>query len=104
MGPDELVFLVPIVAIVMVFLRKMMKDKQNHELSLAQIRSLQQSASSSSPNDFESLRRELAALRDTTTQYDLSIQHLLENLETRIAAVESKVASVCPDKPGQACR
>lgn len=38
----------------------------------------------------EALRAEIAALRETTTQYDLSIQANLENLQERVRALEEQ--------------
>ncbi len=38
----------------------------------------------------EALREELARLRDTSTQYDISIQHTLEDLQQRVTAIESR--------------
>lgn len=40
----------------------------------------------------EELRREFAALRDTATQYDLSFDTALKRLESRVAALEQRVA------------
>ncbi len=38
----------------------------------------------------EALRAEIAALRDTATQYDLSLQANLENLQERVRALEEQ--------------
>ena len=40
--------------------------------------------------EFQQLRDDLARLRDTSTQYDVSIQHTLEDLQGRVAALESR--------------
>jgi biopolymer transport protein ExbB/TolQ len=40
----------------------------------------------------EALRQEVAALRDTTTQYDLSFDAALQRLESRLGHVEERVA------------
>jgi len=41
-------------------------------------------------SEFEALRQEVARLRDTSTQYDISIQHTLEELQHRVSTLESK--------------
>ncbi|GIV06373.1 MAG: hypothetical protein KatS3mg016_1948 [Fimbriimonadales bacterium] len=38
----------------------------------------------------EALRAEIAALRETATQYDLSLQANLENLQERVRALEEQ--------------
>jgi polyhydroxyalkanoate synthesis regulator phasin len=38
----------------------------------------------------EALRMEIATLRETTTQYDLSLQANLENLQERVRALEEQ--------------
>ncbi|OYT69073.1 MAG: hypothetical protein CFK49_12045 [Armatimonadetes bacterium JP3_11] len=38
----------------------------------------------------EALRTEIATLRETTTQYDLSLQANLENLQERVRALEEQ--------------
>src|SRR5437763_13366034 len=44
----------------------------------------------------EGLRAEMAALRDTTTQYDVSFDTALKRLESRISHVEQKVITAAP--------
>jgi polyhydroxyalkanoate synthesis regulator phasin len=39
----------------------------------------------------EALRQELAQLRDTSTQYDMSLQANLEALQERVRALEQQV-------------
>ena len=39
----------------------------------------------------EALRQELAALRDTTTQYDMSLQTNLEMLQERVCQLEQQL-------------
>jgi hypothetical protein len=41
-------------------------------------------------DDFEALRQEVARLRDTSTQYDISIQHTLDDLQYRVSTLESR--------------
>lgn len=40
-------------------------------------------------SQLESLRAELVRLRDTSTQYDISIQHSLEDLQRRVGKLEA---------------
>ena len=40
----------------------------------------------------EALRAEVAALRDTTTQYDLTNDRIVERLEERLSRIEAKPA------------
>ena|SRR5579872_6387331 len=42
----------------------------------------------------EALRQEMAALRDTTTQYDLSFDTALHRLDSRMAHVEQRVGRI----------
>lgn len=46
--------------------------------------------------EFDALRTELARLRDTSTQYDISIQHTLEDMQQRLERVESRRAVTMP--------
>jgi hypothetical protein len=41
----------------------------------------------------DALRAEVAALRDTSTQFDMSLEHNVERLEERVGRVETKVAA-----------
>ena len=41
----------------------------------------------------EALRAEIAALRDTTTQYDMTNDHVVQRLEERLSRIEIKTAS-----------
>lgn len=47
--------------------------------------------------EVETLRQEVARLRDTSTQYDISIQHTLEELHTRVANLESQRREIAAD-------
>jgi len=42
----------------------------------------------------DALRAEVAGLRDTSTQFDMSLEHSVERLEERVGRVETKVAAV----------
>lgn len=41
-------------------------------------------------SEIEALRQELGRLRDTSTQYDISIQHTLEDMQQRLKRLESR--------------
>jgi hypothetical protein len=47
----------------------------------------------SQSKELEALRAEIAALRDTTTQYDLTNDHIVQRLEERLSRIETKVAA-----------
>jgi hypothetical protein len=49
---------------------------------------LQQGADSGVKDQIDALRAEIAGLRDTSTQFDMSLQHSLEGLSERMRAVE----------------
>ena len=49
----------------------------------------------------EELRREIAALRDTTTQYDMSFDTALQRLESRISHMENQVSEIKQQEVGQ---
>ncbi|MGI4789373.1 MAG: hypothetical protein ACRYFS_11060 [Janthinobacterium lividum] len=41
----------------------------------------------------EALRAEIAALRDTTTQYDMTNDHIVQRLEERLSRIESRTVT-----------
>lgn len=45
-------------------------------------------------SEFEAVREEIKALRDTTTQYDLSIDHSLHQMEQRLSHLEVQQRSL----------
>ena len=49
------------------------------------------------------LRAEVAGLRDTSTQFDMSLEHSVERLEERVGRIETKTAplAVRPASPSQ---
>ena len=47
----------------------------------------------------EALRVELAALRDTTTQYDLTNDHVVQRLEERLGRLETRSAVTSVSMP-----
>lgn len=56
-------------------------------------------------SEIEGLRAEVARLRDTSTQYDISIQHTLEDMQQRLERAEGRRGSSSPatraDEPAQ---
>jgi TolA-binding protein len=46
--------------------------------------------------EMEALRQEVARLRDTSTQYDISIQHSLEDMQRRLEFLENKRSASTP--------
>ena len=54
---------------------------------------LQKGQGSDSVKQIEALKAEIAALRDTTTQYDMTNDHVVQRLEERLSRIEIKTAS-----------
>jgi hypothetical protein len=91
MGPDHLVFLVPIVAIVSgigasVIKRYLAFKERELEMRLRH----SNGGDADITRQLQELRQEIAHLRDTTTSYDLSIDHQLQQLERRMQYMENK--------------
>jgi hypothetical protein len=61
--------------------------RTRHTERMAEI-SRAQASSEASSSEIAALREEVAKLRDTTTQYDLSVEHALQELNQRLAVVE----------------
>jgi TolA-binding protein len=84
----ELIPIVGIVSVACVIIAKMAFRFEERKL---QIRGeIQNTGSDSVRSEVETLRQELARLRDTSTQYDISIQHTLEDVQQRLERVEAK--------------
>lgn len=69
-------------------------------IELARLRAEQNSGAGSNSREVTALREELAALReevhslkDTATQYDISFDTALQNMDSRVAHLERRVAS-----------
>jgi TolA-binding protein len=85
---------IPITAIVLGIGSEMWKTFLKHQERKLEIKAGNQNAADSSVlQQIEDLREEVARLRDTSTQYDISIQHTLEELQQRMTYVEGKVQS-----------
>jgi TolA-binding protein len=86
------IVLVPVVAVMGSFTAGIIKMILSHQERKAKIRAEAGTRLGDSLRDeFESLRQEVSRLRDTATQYDISIQHTLEDLQRRVARVETMV-------------
>lgn len=85
-----IVMMVPIVAIVGGLGTGIIKMILSHLERKAELRANTVGAGNNSmKSEFDSLRQEVARLRDTSTQYDISIQHTLEELHRRVEMLES---------------
>ena len=63
-----------------------------HKRKLEEIKGRQRAAvDKSTAEAIDALRKEMAGLRDTTTQYDMSFDTALKRLESRVNHVEQKV-------------
>ena len=54
---------------------------------------LQKGQSGDATKQIEALKAEIAALRDTTTQYDMTNDQIVQRLEERLSRIEVKTAS-----------
>jgi hypothetical protein len=91
MSPDQIAILVPIVAIVSaigssVVKRYLVFKERELEMRLAHSKT----GDADIVRQLQELRDELARLRDTSTSYDLSIDHQLQQLERRMQFMENK--------------
>ena len=88
----ELIFAVPVVAIVMGIGAQIIKNFLAHQERKYKLKlESQSSASGSVTADIQALRDEVARLRDTSTQYDISIQHSLEDMQQRLEFLERRL-------------
>jgi hydrogenase maturation factor HypF (carbamoyltransferase family) len=58
----------------------------------------QQGQSDAVKQEMAALRAELAAMRDTSTQFDMSLENSIERLEQRISHMETKTRTVPPSQ------
>ncbi|MBV9849740.1 MAG: hypothetical protein JO250_08730 [Armatimonadetes bacterium] len=106
MGPDTFVFLIPITAIVLGIGSSIVKSiLQSQERRLEMRLQNQQGQNDAVVQQLAALRAEVAGLRDTSTQFDLSLENSMQRLEERVSRLEIKAAvpSVTPqpDAPRQ---
>ncbi len=94
----ELIFLVPIFAIVFGVggetVKSWLRSRERQlELRLKMAQEQNKKAGTADGSvmaEVAALRAELAALRDTSTQYDISIEHTMQHIEQRVGRLESK--------------
>lgn len=87
------VFLIPISAIIGGYWTKIVKQTQQHREEMARLQFGQRtSLDDNSHSELNALRQELAALRDTTTQYDMSVERNMHEVLQRLQSLEAKNA------------
>ncbi len=90
-GDLAMIMIVPLTAIVMGVGSKMVKTWTQHEREMALLNvSRRGELNSSSQQELETLRAEIAQLRDTTTKYDLSVDKALQEIQARLNTVEQR--------------
>jgi hypothetical protein len=91
MDPGVIASLVPIVAIVGGISAGIIKRYLGYKERELELRFQSgQAADSDLARQIQELRKEIAQLRDTSTAYDLSIDHQLQDLEHRVHFIEDK--------------
>ena len=92
------ILVIPVTAIAMGIGHEMLKSVLRHRERKLEIMAGSKNAGNETVlQQIQTLRDEIARLRDTSTQYDISIQHTLDDLQHRMERVESKhVAFVVP--------
>ncbi len=94
MGPDAIAWgiLVPIVAIVGGIASGMLRMWTKHQQEMARINASRQTQNGQfSSSELETLRQEIAQLREVTTQYDMSVDRTLHETQQRLTNLESKL-------------
>lgn len=89
-----LALMIPILAvggwIIPVTVKSVLKSQERRlELQMQ----AQQGRNDAAAQQIDALRQEVAALRDTSTQFDVSLEHNVQRLEDRMGRVEIKTAS-----------
>ncbi len=80
--------LIGLVAVVMIFMVPIMAIVTSHRKEILEMQLLNGQNEGNLRAEVERLREELRALRDTTTQYDMSIDHTLQTLDSRVTSLE----------------
>lgn len=93
MDPGSLAMMIPITAIVLGvgggIVQSILKSQERRmEMRL----NAQQGKNEDVTHQIDALRAEIAGLRDTSTQFDMSLEHTVERLEERVGRVETKAA------------
>ncbi len=95
-GFEEMEALVPIVALVLIFgpgiIIPVVAMVQKHRKEMAQLE-LERTKHSNAEiaQQIEALRQEIAELRRTSTEYDMSLQANLESIHHRVQALEEEL-------------
>lgn len=80
---------IPLVAIAGSIIQNVLKSQERRmEMRLR----AQQGQNEDVTQQLAALRAEVAGLRDTSTQFDMSLEHSVERLEERIGRIETKTA------------
>jgi hypothetical protein len=94
LSPDILVFFIPISAIVLGIGAGIIKTITNSQERRLEMRlRLQQGQSSDVMGQIAALRQEIIALRDTSTQFDVSLEHTVQRLDERLGRLETKTSA-----------
>jgi hypothetical protein len=88
--PETLIFFIPIVAIVGGFLSTIIQQWIKHAERMAELKCSQVNTKIDEPA-LDSLRKEISQVRSVATEYDLSIQHTLDQIQQRLDFLESQV-------------
>jgi predicted nucleic acid-binding Zn-ribbon protein len=97
MGPDTIWVLIPLLAIGGGIVKGILNSQERRlELRLQ----AQQGQNTAVTEQIAALRQELAALRDTSTQFDVSMEQNVQRLEDRLGRLETKstVQSITPSE------
>ena len=82
-------FSIPILAIGGSIIQSILKSQERRmEMRL----NAQQGKNEDVTHQIDGLRAEVAGLRDTSTQFDMSLEHSVERLEERVGRIETKAA------------
>jgi hypothetical protein len=93
MDPSTLVFMIPITAIVLGIGSGIVKSILASQERRLEIRmNAQQGQSEQVAQQLQALRAEVATLRDTSHQFDVSFDEAITRLEQRVGRVETKTA------------
>lgn len=94
MDPATLALMIPISAIVLGvgggIIQSVLKSQERRmEMRLR----AQQGQNDTVIHQLDAIRAEIASLRDTTTQYDLTNDHVVQRLEERLSRLETRTAA-----------
>lgn len=90
MWSDTIWVLIPIVAISGGIIKSILASQEKR---LKMRLKMQQGENDEFKKQIADLRAEIAALRDTSTQFDLSLDNSVQRLESRVGHLESKAVS-----------